>query len=65
MFQIVVPGLGESVVKWSLQLLPATIMGILLGRVFESRISERAFRTIVTIVLTCTAIGLFVDVFSR
>lgn len=65
MFQSVVPGLGEGVVKWSLQLLPATIAGILLGKVLESRISERVFRTIVTIVLTCTAISLLVDVFSR
>ena len=63
-FQSLTPGLGEGVIKWSLQLLPATIVGIVLGKVLESRISQGAFRTIVTIVLTCTAISLFVDVFD-
>ena len=64
-FQSVTPGLGEGVIKWSLQLLPATIVGILLGKVLESRISQSAFKTIVTIVLSCTAISLFVDVLNR
>ena len=64
-FQTVAPGLHEGVVKWSLELSPATILGILFGKVLEPRINERAFRTIVTMVLTCTAISLFVDVLSK
>ena len=64
-FQSVAPGLSDDAIGWSLELLPATVAGILIGKVLEPRISERAFKTIVTIVLSCTAIGLLVDVLSK
>lgn len=64
-FQSVAPGLGDDAIKWSLELLPATVAGLLIGRVLEPRISERSFRAIVTIVLGCTAISLFIDVLTK
>ncbi len=63
--QMAGPGLGGDVVWWSLTLLPATLAGVFAGKLLEPRISELVFRRIVTLVLTCTAISLFVDVTVR
>lgn len=64
-FQSVAPGLIDDVIRWSLELLPATVAGVLIGKVLEPRISAHAFKTIVAIVLSCTAISLFVDVLNN
>lgn len=63
--QIIAPGLGDSALSWSLTLLPATIAGVFAGKALEPRISELAFRRIITLVLICTSISLFADVASR
>ena len=56
-------GLSADTLELSLQLAPATVAGILLGRVLSSCITERVFRRILAVVLTTTAIILFVTLF--
>lgn len=56
-------GLSTDTLKLSLQLAPATVAGILLGRVLSNRITERVFRRILTVVLAATVIILFATLF--
>ena len=64
-FQAFTPGITEESVRWSLQLLPATVAGVIMGRILEKRIGETTFKYIITIVLTCTSLLLLVDVFNN
>lgn len=61
-FQAFTPGVGDDGISWALQLLPATIAGVVVGRILEPRISERTFKSIITIVLAATALLLLIDV---
>jgi uncharacterized membrane protein YfcA len=45
-------------------LLPATLIGVLIGRMLVARISERAFRRLIVGVLVATSISLFVKSFE-
>lgn len=57
---------GWSRPAWSLtaSLLPATLIGILLGRLLVARISERAFRGLIVAVLIATSLSLFAKSFG-
>lgn len=46
-------------------LLPATLIGVLIGRMLVARISERAFRRLIVVVLVATSLSLFVKSFAN
>lgn len=64
-FQAVTPGISDESINLSVQLLPATVAGVLAGRILEKKISERTFRGVITLVLACTSLLLLVDVFKN
>ena len=64
-FQAFTPGIDNESIRWSLELLPATIAGVVTGRILEHRIGEHTFKRIITIVLVCTSLLLLVDVFRQ
>jgi uncharacterized membrane protein YfcA len=57
---------GFSHATWTLTatLLPATLIGVLIGRLLVARISERAFRRLIIGVLVATSLSLFVKSFE-
>lgn len=63
-FQALAPGVSGEAVRWSMQLLPATVAGVAAGRILERRINERTFKIVITIILACTSMLLLVDVFK-
>lgn len=51
-------GISSDTLRLCLVLVPATVVGIVAGRLLAHRISERLFRRILVIVLTATALAL-------
>lgn len=64
-FQAAAAGINDDAMTWSLTLLPATVAGVVIGKLLESRINEGLFKIIITAILACTAVGLFLDVLNR
>ncbi len=52
-------GIGADAMRLSALLAPSTVVGILVGRLLSSRLTEQSFRWILMIVLASTAIMLF------
>ena len=52
-------GISLGTVKFSAMLAPSTIVGIIVGRLISSRLTEQIFRRLLVIVLAATAIILF------
>jgi len=65
LLQAFTPGISYEGLSWSLQLLPATILGVFSGKLLEPRISEHMFKRIISVVLAGTALVLFVDVLNQ
>ena len=59
-FQAVLVGVSGETLSLAARLVPATLIGILLGRISVDWISERGFRRLITIVLVATSISLLV-----
>ena len=64
-FQAFTPGISYDGLNWSLQLLPATILGVFSGKLLETRIDEEMFKRIITVVLVGTALILFIDLINQ
>ena len=64
-FQAYFVGVSKDVTMVAVVLVPATLIGILLGRIATSRISERAFRPLIVAVLVLTSLGLLFNVASE
>jgi uncharacterized membrane protein YfcA len=64
-FQAFTPGISYDGLNWSLQLLPATILGVFGGKLLETRIDEEMFKRIITVVLVGTALILFIDLINQ
>lgn len=60
-FQGVFAGVPWETLTLAATLTPATLIGILLGRISAAWISESGFRRMISIVLVATSIGLLVD----
>ena len=58
-FQVGLVGLSKPAWSLTVSLLPATVIGILVGRMLVARISEQAFRRLIVAVLLATALSLF------
>ena len=52
-------GIGAGSMKLTLILTPSTVVGILVGRLLTSRLTEQTFRRLLVIILASTAIILF------
>ncbi len=52
-------GIGADAMRLSALLAPSTVVGILVGRLLSSRLTEQSFRWILIIILASTAIMLF------
>lgn len=63
--QAYTPGIADESIRWSIELLPATIAGVIAGRILEQRIGERTFKRIIIVVLACTSLLLLWDVFRQ
>lgn len=59
-FQVGLVGFSQPAWSLTTSLLPATLIGVLIGRLLVSRISERAFRGLIVAVLVATSLSLFV-----
>lgn len=59
-FQVGLVGFSEPAWSLTTSLLPATLIGVLIGRLLVARISERAFRALIVAVLVATSLSLFV-----
>ena len=59
--QTLMVGVSPATLKVTAALLPATLVGILAGRILASRITERMFIRITVVLLTATSLGLFVN----
>ena len=57
-------GIGMDTMRLSAMLAPATLVGILVGRLLGSRLSEQTFRYLLVIILAATAIILFSSLFG-
>jgi uncharacterized membrane protein YfcA len=64
-FQAFTPGVSYDGLNWSLQLLPATILGVFSGKLLETRIDEVMFKRIITAVLVGTSLILFIDLINQ
>ena len=64
-FQAFTPGISYDGLNWSLQLLPATLLGVFSGKLLETRIDEEMFKRIITVVLVGTALILFIDLINQ
>ncbi len=63
-FQAAVVGVSLQTLSDTAMLLPATLVGVYLGRKATGRIREQTFRTVIVAVLVATAVGLFVTLFT-
>jgi uncharacterized membrane protein YfcA len=63
-FQVGLVGFSEAAWSLTMSLLPATLIGVLIGRLLVARISERAFRRLIVVVLVATSLSLFVNSFE-
>ena len=59
LLQIALSGISTDSLTLAAMLIPSTIAGIFLGQFLSTRISEPAFRRLLTIILAFTAISLF------
>ena len=59
--QALMAGVSPATLKVTAALIPATLVGILTGRILASRITERMFIRITVVLLTATSLGLFVN----
>jgi uncharacterized membrane protein YfcA len=59
--QALMVGVSPATLKVTAALIPATLVGILAGRILASRITERLFIRITLVLLTATSLGLFVN----
>ena len=57
-FQAVFVGVSSEALGLSAQLVPATVIGVVIGRLAVSLISERAFRWLIVAILLATAVSL-------
>ncbi len=64
-FQAFTPGISYDGLNWSLQLLPATLLGVFSGKLLETRIDEDMFKRIITAVLVGTSLILFIDLINQ
>jgi uncharacterized membrane protein YfcA len=63
-FQVGLVGFSQPAWSLTTSLLPATLIGVLIGRLLVARISERAFRRLIVVVLVATSLSLFVKSFE-
>jgi len=63
-FQVGLVGFSEPAWGLAISLLPATLIGVLVGRLLAARIGERAFRGLIVAVLAATSLSLFVKSFE-
>ncbi len=63
-FQVGLVGFSEAAWSLTTSLLPATLIGVLIGRLLVARISERTFRRLIVVVLVATSLSLFVNSFD-
>ncbi len=63
-FQVGLVGFSQPAWSLTTSLLPATLIGVLIGRLLVARISERAFRRLIVVVLVATSLSLFVNSFE-
>jgi len=63
-FQVGLVGFSDAAWSLTTSLLPATLIGVLIGRLLVSRISELAFRRLIVVVLVATSLSLFVNSFE-
>jgi uncharacterized membrane protein YfcA len=63
-FQVGLVGLAPDTWTRAATLLPATLIGVLIGRMLVARISERAFRRLIVVVLVATSLSLFAKSFE-
>ena len=64
LFQAAVVGVSLETLSHTAMLLPATLVGVYLGRKATGRIREQTFRNIIVSVLVATAVGLFVTLLT-
>ena len=60
-----IAGVDEATLWLCLQLLPATLAGVLIGKQLDGRISDSVFRRVIKAVLLMTAMGLAIDITIR
>ncbi len=60
-FQALFVGVSEEATLLTVTLLPATLIGVVLGRLAAARISETVFRRLIVVVLIATSISLLVS----
>ena len=60
-FQAVLVGVSSDAVDLTLILAPATVIGVVIGRIVTSRISEAVFRRLIVVVLAATSLSLLVN----
>jgi len=60
-FQAVLVGIARETLELTAWLAPATLAGVFVGRLAVARISERGFRTIVSVLLAFTSLSLIVN----
>jgi uncharacterized membrane protein YfcA len=58
-------GIGTDTMRLSATLAPSTVIGILVGRLLVSRVTEQTFRYLLVIILASTAIILFSTLIGR
>ena len=59
--QAVLAGLTPGTLKITSTLIPATLAGLMAGRVLVSRITQKSFIRIILVLLVSSMIGLFID----
>ena len=59
--QALMAGVSPATLKVTAALLPATLVGILAGRILASRITERMFIRITVVLLVASSLGLFIN----
>ncbi len=59
--QALVAGVSVDTLTLTGTLVPATLVGVFCGRILADRISERAFRLVIVVVLAATSTGLLAN----
>ena len=59
--QVWLAGVSPATLRVTVSLVPATLAGVVAGRLLAARISERAFRRLIVVVLVATAAGLLIN----
>ncbi len=63
-FQVALVGFSQPAWSLATSLLPATLVGVLVGRLLVARISERVFRGLIVALLAATSVSLFIKSFE-